>query len=54
MKFCHINKKYSALASHLIEKYQSYDMDISIIKILEERVNGEAKYMEKNEKTLDQ
>lgn len=40
-------KRERALASHLIEKYQSYDMDISVIKALEEEINSNAKY--KNE-----
>ena len=45
-------KRERALASHLIEKYQSYDMDISVIKALEERINSDAKYIEENEETL--
>ena len=45
-------KRERALASHLIEKYQSYDMDRSVIKALEERINSDAKYIEENEETL--
>ena len=40
-----LTKKERALASHLIDKYQSFDMDISLIKPLEERINGDAKYL---------
>lgn len=45
-------KMERALASHLVEKYQSYDMDISVIKTLEERINSDKKYLEENEDAL--
>lgn len=47
-----LTKKERALASHLIDKYQSYYMDFSVIKALEERINSDAKYLEENEETL--
>ena len=47
-----LTKKERALASHLIDKYQSYYMDFSVIKALEERFNSDAKYLEENEETL--
>ena len=45
-------KMERALASHLVEKHQSYNMDISIIKTLEERINNDKKYLEENEDAL--
>ena len=47
-----LTKKERVLASHLVDKYQSYDMDISVIKALEERINSDSKYIEENEDTL--
>ncbi|MBE7074235.1 MAG: hypothetical protein E7379_04015 [Clostridiales bacterium] len=47
-----LTKKERALTSHLIANYQSYDMDLSVIKVLEERINDDAKYIEENEETL--
>lgn len=46
-------KREQDLASHLVVKYQSYDIDMSVIKELEERINSDAKYMEKNEEGFD-
>lgn len=43
-----LTKRERVLASHLIDKYQSFDMDISVIKALEERINRNAKYIEEN------
>ena len=39
-------KKERALTSHLVNKYQSYYMDTSVIQALEERINSDAKYIE--------
>lgn len=47
-----LTKKERALASHLIEKYQSYYMDLSIIKALEERINSDAKILDENDDDL--
>ena len=44
-----LTKRERALATHLINKYQSYDMDISIIQALEERVNRDAQYLAEEE-----
>ena len=44
-----LTKKERVLASHLIDKYQSYDMDFSVIKKLEERINSDAKCLAEDE-----
>lgn len=46
-----LTKKEKGLASHLIDKYQSYYMDFSVIKALEERINNNAKYLAEDEDT---
>jgi len=38
-----LSKRERELVSHLIAKYQSYDIDYSVIKALEERINSDAK-----------
>lgn len=41
-------KRDRALASHLVDKYQSFDMDISVIKALEVRIINNTNYLEDN------
>ena len=36
-----LSKRERELVSHLIAKYQSYEMDFSVIKALEERINDD-------------
>ena len=44
-------KRERALASHLVDKYKSFDIDIGVIKALEYRING-VKCLEENEDIL--
>ena len=42
------------LANHLIEKYQSYFLDIYTIKALEDRINEEKDYVDEDDNQEDQ
>ena len=46
-----LSKRERELVSHLIAKFQSYEMDFSVIKALEERINNNAKYLAEDEDT---
>jgi len=46
--------KERELANHLIEKYQSYDMDIGVIKALEERINDDHNFELEDDDGRDQ
>lgn len=44
-----LSKRERELVSHLIAKYQSYDMDYSIIKALEDHINNNAEFIVEDE-----
>lgn len=45
-------KKERALASHLINKYQSYYIDTTVLEVLEEDLNSYTEYLEEEENEL--
>lgn len=45
-------KRERTLASNLVNKYQSFDIDINIIKELEDQINGNSKHIEENEEVF--
>ena len=49
-----LSKRERELVSHLIAKYQSYEMDFSVIKALEERINDDRNFELEDDEGRDQ